>query len=166
MHVFSGKVCHKRKWSFVTRLTSFTWPCNRVASELHNFTKLHFFIYFNFSNRKWISPLVFVNKSLKCSLLDKIFHSAWKCYQLWCQLFTFLPTEAGIVGINLGKNKTSADPVADYVKGVQKFGEMANYLVINISSPNTPGLRSMQGREQLQQLVKAVSDSAGFSQQH
>lgn len=63
----------------------------------------------------------------------------------------------GIVGVNLGKNKTSADPINDYVKGVRKFGAISNYLVINISSPNTPGLRSMQGRNQLQELLKAVT---------
>lgn len=62
----------------------------------------------------------------------------------------------GIVGVNLGKNKTSIDPVDDYRKGVQKFGTIADYLVINISSPNTPGLRSMQGRKQLQELLNAV----------
>jgi len=63
---------------------------------------------------------------------------------------------SGILGINLGKNKNSTDAVGDYVKGVGKFGELADYLVINVSSPNTPGLRNMQGRELLQTLVHAV----------
>ena len=63
----------------------------------------------------------------------------------------------GIVGVNLGKNKTSPDAVDDYVRGVKKFGDIADYLVINVSSPNTPGLRAMQGRQQLQQLVDKVS---------
>lgn len=62
----------------------------------------------------------------------------------------------GIIGINLGKNKTSSDAVGDYVSGVQKFGALADYLVINISSPNTPGLRAMQGRQQLKELVEKV----------
>lgn len=44
----------------------------------------------------------------------------------------------------------------DYVKGVEKFGPLADYLVINVSSPNTPGLRSMQGKEQLEELVAKV----------
>ncbi|ESO81935.1 hypothetical protein LOTGIDRAFT_170476 [Lottia gigantea] len=66
-------------------------------------------------------------------------------------------SEKGIMGVNLGKNKTSPDPVADYIKGVQVFGKMADYLVVNISSPNTPGLRAMQGRKQLEELLQKVS---------
>ena len=63
--------------------------------------------------------------------------------------------------MNLGKNKTSPDPVGDYVQGVEKFSDVADYLVINVSSPNTPGLRDMQGRQQLQELVtKVVQKSA------
>ncbi|XP_045193969.1 dihydroorotate dehydrogenase (quinone), mitochondrial-like isoform X1 [Mercenaria mercenaria] len=64
----------------------------------------------------------------------------------------------GIIGVNLGKNKTSDSPVEDYVKGVEKFGPLADYLVINVSSPNTPGLRSMQGKQQLEKLVAKVSE--------
>lgn len=45
----------------------------------------------------------------------------------------------GLVGVNLGKNKTSEDAAADYSVGVKKLGQFADYLVINISSPNTPG---------------------------
>ena len=54
-------------------------------------------------------------------------------------------------------NKTSEDAIKDYTEGVKKFGEIADYLVINVSSPNTPGLRAMQGRQQLQELVDKVS---------
>ncbi|XP_060587595.1 dihydroorotate dehydrogenase (quinone), mitochondrial-like isoform X2 [Ruditapes philippinarum] len=64
--------------------------------------------------------------------------------------------KSGIIGINLGKNKTSDSPVGDYVKGVERFGALADYLVINVSSPNTPGLRSMQGKQQLEELVEKV----------
>ena len=46
----------------------------------------------------------------------------------------------GLIGVNLGKNKTSEDAGADYSIGVAKLGQFADYLVINISSPNTPGL--------------------------
>ena len=60
------------------------------------------------------------------------------------------------MGVNLGKNKTAADPVSDYTEGVRKFGDLADYLVVNISSPNTPGLRDMQGKEQLEQLLNKV----------
>lgn len=45
----------------------------------------------------------------------------------------------GLVGVNLGKNKTSEDAAADYSVGVKQLGQFADYLVINISSPNTPG---------------------------
>lgn len=62
----------------------------------------------------------------------------------------------GILSINLGKNKDTTDAVDDYVKGVLKLGELADILVINVSSPNTPGLRKMQGRQQLQALVEKV----------
>ena len=67
------------------------------------------------------------------------------------------PVPDGLLGVNLGKNKTSPDPINDYVKGVTKFGDVADYLVINISSPNTPGLRAMQGREVLEKLIQKVS---------
>lgn len=66
-------------------------------------------------------------------------------------------TETGcIIGVNLGKNKTSSDPVNDYVEGIKTFGEVADYLVVNISSPNTPGLRDWQHSSQLQELLTAV----------
>ena len=55
----------------------------------------------------------------------------------------------GVVGVNLGKNKTSPSAVEDYVSGVRKLGPMADYIVVNVSSPNTPGLRSLQGKEEL-----------------
>lgn len=63
------------------------------------------------------------------------------------------------MGINLGKNKTSADEVGDYSKGVRCLGEFADYIVINVSSPNTPGLRELQGRERLATLLDKVTFS-------
>ncbi|XP_057806043.1 dihydroorotate dehydrogenase (quinone), mitochondrial [Salvia miltiorrhiza] len=62
----------------------------------------------------------------------------------------------GILGVNLGKNKTSEDAASDYVQGVHTLSQYADYLVINVSSPNTPGLRQLQGRKQLKDLVKKV----------
>ncbi|XP_073831744.1 dihydroorotate dehydrogenase (quinone), mitochondrial-like [Musca autumnalis] len=62
----------------------------------------------------------------------------------------------GILGINLGKNKTSPSAKEDYKQGVQLFGPIADYLVINISSPNTPGLRDLQGKKDLQELLETV----------
>lgn len=61
-----------------------------------------------------------------------------------------------LVGVNLGKNKTSADAAADYAEGVKALGPMADYLVVNVSSPNTPGLRNLQRREELDALIGAV----------
>lgn len=60
-----------------------------------------------------------------------------------------------LLAINLGKNKTG-DEVEDYVKGVENFNSLADILVINVSSPNTPGLRSLQGEEKLTQLLQSV----------
>ncbi|XP_008545523.1 dihydroorotate dehydrogenase (quinone), mitochondrial [Microplitis demolitor] len=64
----------------------------------------------------------------------------------------------GIIGVNLGKNKTSTDPVNDYVEGVRKFSDVADYLVINVSSPNTEGLRDLQGKENLEKLLSTVNN--------
>lgn len=64
--------------------------------------------------------------------------------------------QAGIVGVNLGKNKTTEDAASDYEKGVQVLGPLADYLVMNVSSPNTPGLRALQGRDALAELVGRV----------
>lgn len=62
----------------------------------------------------------------------------------------------GIVGVNLGVNKQSADPVADYLRGVEGLGPLADYLVINVSSPNTPGLRALQDRSRLERILREV----------
>ena len=62
----------------------------------------------------------------------------------------------GIVGVNIGANKDSADRVSDYERGIARFAEYASYLTVNISSPNTPGLRTMQAREQLGELLSRV----------
>ncbi|RLN02628.1 hypothetical protein BBO99_00007505 [Phytophthora kernoviae] len=63
---------------------------------------------------------------------------------------------AGVLGVNLGKNKTTEDAAADYVQGVHALGKYADYLVVNVSSPNTPGLRTLQGKIQLQELLVRV----------
>lgn len=62
----------------------------------------------------------------------------------------------GVLGVNLGKNKTTEDAASDYVKGVHALGKYADYLVVNVSSPNTPGLRSLQGKAQLEELLVRV----------
>jgi dihydroorotate dehydrogenase len=53
---------------------------------------------------------------------------------------------AGLVGVNIGANKDSADRIADYAEGVRAMAPVADYLTVNISSPNTPGLRALQDK--------------------
>ncbi|MER9586266.1 quinone-dependent dihydroorotate dehydrogenase [Mesorhizobium sp. M0276] len=62
----------------------------------------------------------------------------------------------GIVGVNIGANKDSTERIGDYERGVSRFAPYASYLTVNISSPNTPGLRNMQAREQLGELLSRV----------
>ncbi|KAM9861328.1 dihydroorotate dehydrogenase (quinone), mitochondrial isoform 2-T2 [Aulostomus maculatus] len=66
-------------------------------------------------------------------------------------------SKAGLpLGINLGKNKLSQDASVDYSEGMRVLGPLADYLVVNVSSPNTPGLRDLQGKAELRQLLLAV----------
>lgn len=67
------------------------------------------------------------------------------------------------LGINIGANKDSADFVADYAKGVARFARIADYLTVNISSPNTPGLRDLQHEDALKRLLSAVLTVRGKS---
>ena len=64
----------------------------------------------------------------------------------------------GVVGVNVGANKDSADRIADYVAGVRAMDAVADYLTINISSPNTPGLRGLQDEGALDDLLAAVAE--------
>jgi dihydroorotate dehydrogenase len=66
---------------------------------------------------------------------------------------------SGVVGINIGANKESADRIADYVAGVRAMAPFADYLTINISSPNTPGLRDLQAGGELVELLAAVGNA-------
>lgn len=65
----------------------------------------------------------------------------------------------GIVGVNIGANKDSADRVSDYAEGVRRMSPVADYLTVNISSPNTPGLRQLQDEGALRELLSAVRDA-------
>lgn len=65
----------------------------------------------------------------------------------------------GIVGVNIGANKDSKDRPADYVKGLEKFNAVASYFTVNISSPNTPGLRDLQAPEALNELIGRVMEA-------
>lgn len=76
-------------------------------------------------------------------------------------------SKPGLLGINLGKNKTTEDAAEDYCKGLKQLVHFADFVVINVSSPNTPGLRSLQGRQQLEDLVgrvKALRDAGQWDQ--
>ncbi|MEO7276948.1 MAG: quinone-dependent dihydroorotate dehydrogenase [Sphingomicrobium sp.] len=67
----------------------------------------------------------------------------------------------GVIGVNIGANKDSVDRIADYVAGVASLGDVARYITINISSPNTPGLRQLQDEGALNSLLAAVGEVRG-----
>jgi dihydroorotate dehydrogenase len=71
------------------------------------------------------------------------------------------PPRTGIVGVNIGANKDSADRIADYAAGVRAMLGVADYLTINVSSPNTPGLRALQDKGALGELLAAVTEARG-----
>ncbi|MET0569517.1 MAG: quinone-dependent dihydroorotate dehydrogenase [Hyphomicrobiaceae bacterium] len=62
----------------------------------------------------------------------------------------------GVVGVNIGANKDAADRTADYVAGLEAFYDVASYFTVNISSPNTPGLRDLQAPAALNELLTRV----------
>lgn len=62
----------------------------------------------------------------------------------------------GVVGVNIGANKDTTDRIQDYVRGIDTFYDVASYFTVNISSPNTPGLRGLQAPEQLDELLSLV----------
>jgi len=65
----------------------------------------------------------------------------------------------GIVGINIGANKDSEDRIADYALGFERLSSFADYVTVNVSSPNTPGLRGLQNRDELQRLLQTLTDA-------
>jgi len=69
--------------------------------------------------------------------------------------------QQGIVGVNIGANKDAADRIADYAAGVRTMAGVADYLTVNISSPNTPGLRALQDKGALDDLLAAVREARG-----
>jgi dihydroorotate dehydrogenase len=66
---------------------------------------------------------------------------------------------AGIVGANVGKNRDTADAVSDYARGIEAVCGLADYLVVNLSSPNTPGLRALQARQEIEQVLVRVMEA-------
>jgi dihydroorotate dehydrogenase len=69
----------------------------------------------------------------------------------------------GIVGANLGKNRDTTDGAADYIACIEAVTGLADYLVVNISSPNTPGLRALQARAQIEDLISRVNEARRLS---
>ena len=65
----------------------------------------------------------------------------------------------GLIGINVGANKDSADRIADYMEGVRRMSPVARFVTVNISSPNTPGLRGLQDEGALHDLLAAIADA-------
>jgi dihydroorotate dehydrogenase len=72
---------------------------------------------------------------------------------------TSLQGKPGVRGINIGANKDASDRIADYVKGLTELGPLASYVTVNISSPNTPGLRGLQNKSELDQLLSALVEA-------
>jgi dihydroorotate dehydrogenase len=64
----------------------------------------------------------------------------------------------GVVGVNIGANKDSADRIADYVTGLARLWPLAGYFTVNISSPNTPGLRALQTKAALDELLGRLAE--------
>jgi dihydroorotate dehydrogenase len=72
-----------------------------------------------------------------------------------------LSKRPGIVGVNIGANKDAPDRIADYAGGVRRMAAHADYLTVNISSPNTPGLRALQDKVALDDLLAAAMEARG-----
>jgi dihydroorotate dehydrogenase len=70
-----------------------------------------------------------------------------------------LDRAAGIVGVNVGANKDASDRIADYVRGLTELAPFASYITVNISSPNTPGLRGLQDRGELERLLGKLTEA-------
>ena len=70
----------------------------------------------------------------------------------------------GVVGVNIGAGKDSEDRIGDYVSGIARMSPVADYLTINISSPNTPGLRDLQAPEALAALLARVQEARGAAE--
>jgi len=67
--------------------------------------------------------------------------------------------KGGLVGANLGANKDSGDRIGDYVKGLSSLWGLSDYFTINISSPNTPGLRDLQSSDEMDELLGRIAEA-------
>ena len=69
-----------------------------------------------------------------------------------------------VLGVNVGANKDAEDRIADYAAGVRRFSDLADYMTVNVSSPNTPGLRGLQEGDALRRLLATVSEAREAAQ--
>ncbi len=67
----------------------------------------------------------------------------------------------GVIGLNIGANKDATDRMADYVTGLKRLWGQGDYFTVNISSPNTPGLRALQGKSYLDDLLGQINETRG-----
>ncbi|HXV23368.1 MAG TPA: quinone-dependent dihydroorotate dehydrogenase [Alphaproteobacteria bacterium] len=72
---------------------------------------------------------------------------------------TRMGSKGPMIGVNLGANRDSADRAGDYAEGIRRFSTLADYLVVNISSPNTPGLRGLQAAAPLRALLDRLAEA-------
>lgn len=72
----------------------------------------------------------------------------------------------GIVGVNIGANRDSSDRAADYARGIARFADVADYIAVNVSSPNTPGLRDLQERRALADLLGRAVEARAAAARH
>jgi len=70
-------------------------------------------------------------------------------------------SQGGLVGVNLGANKDSSDRIGDYVEGLRAFRSVASFVTVNVSSPNTPGLRALQAKGELLTLIGRLNEERG-----
>ena len=77
----------------------------------------------------------------------------------FAQRLSVRPKAAGIVGANIGANKDSGDRIGDYVTGLERLWGLADYFTVNISSPNTPGLRALQTKAALDELLGRLAQA-------
>lgn len=68
-----------------------------------------------------------------------------------------LPKQQAVLGVNIGRNKECDDPLQDYHSLVLSMADVADYITVNISSPNTQGLRDMQQKRQLEELLSTIN---------
>lgn len=86
-------------------------------------------------------------------------NSGLKIFKENLQNYLKNPDHGGIVGVNIGMNKDQTDPASDYCLLIRELAPLANYLTINISSPNTPGLRDLQHKDTLRALLSRLTET-------